>query len=430
MESGLSLAQVAGGELTRAAIHLIETGRSRPSMPTLQLIASKTGKPLAYFLADKVQLPSQPAALDPRVSELERLVVTGDFTGAIALAQPLLEVSLEPAVEAQLKLLLGQALGKVHQPTEALPHLRRARTLFEQLGDRWGYVDALDWEAGCLYLLEDPQALPAAEEALRLCNELDPLHAPLKARILGHIGNMHVLRKEWGKAIRCFDSAIELGGSLQDLGRLARMYTGLSVAYQETGNLAKAAACAQRAISLHAVDRDRWQIGMAENNLGLVLLKQGDYAAAEQHLNSSLQIYTEANQERGRSHVLLSLGELYLGRGELERAESFFDQAVALAERLREHLTLALAHQFLGKLAAQRADDEAADTEFWLALELLTGERAAERLVECHAVYAQVLEDRGDTKTANQHWKEALAASRPGLVRPLSLDSELIARAN
>src|SRR5947209_8456562 len=81
-EAGLSLAQVAGGELTRAAIHLIETGRSRPSMPTLQLIASKTGKPLGYFLADRVQLPSQPAPLDPRVAELERLVVTGQFTAA------------------------------------------------------------------------------------------------------------------------------------------------------------------------------------------------------------------------------------------------------------------------------------------------------------------------------------------------------------
>src|SRR5438445_8041588 len=70
-ESGLSLAQVANGELTRAAIHLIETGRSRPSMPTLQLIASRTGKPLSYFLAGKpANLGHQPAAVDPRLTEL------------------------------------------------------------------------------------------------------------------------------------------------------------------------------------------------------------------------------------------------------------------------------------------------------------------------------------------------------------------------
>src|SRR2546423_2804593 len=128
-ESGLSLAQVASGELTRAAIHLIETGRSRPSMPTLQLIASRTGKPLSFFIADAGALPRQPVALDPRLTELERLVVTGDHAGAVELATPMLQMTLDPAFEAQLKLLLGQSLGHVNRPDEALEHLRRARTL-------------------------------------------------------------------------------------------------------------------------------------------------------------------------------------------------------------------------------------------------------------------------------------------------------------
>ncbi len=46
-ETGLSLADVAGGRVTRAAIHLIETGRSRPSMPVLEMIAEKTGRPVS-----------------------------------------------------------------------------------------------------------------------------------------------------------------------------------------------------------------------------------------------------------------------------------------------------------------------------------------------------------------------------------------------
>src|SRR5712692_7634728 len=50
-EAGLSLAGVAGEDLTRAAIHLIETGRARPSMPTLELISRRTGKPVSFFLA-------------------------------------------------------------------------------------------------------------------------------------------------------------------------------------------------------------------------------------------------------------------------------------------------------------------------------------------------------------------------------------------
>ena len=51
LDAGLSLADVAEGEVTRGTIHLVETGKMRPSRRTLQLIARKTGRPLTYFLA-------------------------------------------------------------------------------------------------------------------------------------------------------------------------------------------------------------------------------------------------------------------------------------------------------------------------------------------------------------------------------------------
>ena len=52
MGAALSLRELAEGHLTRQAIFLIEKGKCRPSMKTLQLIASRTGKPLAYFVED------------------------------------------------------------------------------------------------------------------------------------------------------------------------------------------------------------------------------------------------------------------------------------------------------------------------------------------------------------------------------------------
>src|SRR3982075_4726579 len=51
-EAGLSLAQVGKGHVTAPAIYLIETGRTRPSLPTLEHIARQTGKPVEFFLAD------------------------------------------------------------------------------------------------------------------------------------------------------------------------------------------------------------------------------------------------------------------------------------------------------------------------------------------------------------------------------------------
>ena len=49
-EAGLSLAEVAAGQVSRTAIHYIETGRTKPSLATLELIARQTHKPIEFFL--------------------------------------------------------------------------------------------------------------------------------------------------------------------------------------------------------------------------------------------------------------------------------------------------------------------------------------------------------------------------------------------
>lgn len=48
--AGLSLAKVAGNELTSMAIHHLESGRRRPSLATLVLVATRTKQPLSFFL--------------------------------------------------------------------------------------------------------------------------------------------------------------------------------------------------------------------------------------------------------------------------------------------------------------------------------------------------------------------------------------------
>src|SRR3979490_28918 len=78
-EAKLTLAQVASGKLTRTAIHLVEKGRTRPSMETLELIARQTRKPIEFFLT-----PDSPSLTErhARLRELERLTAVRDFEGA------------------------------------------------------------------------------------------------------------------------------------------------------------------------------------------------------------------------------------------------------------------------------------------------------------------------------------------------------------
>ena len=60
LEAGLSQRQLCGGEITRNMLSLIENGSAKPSMKTLQYLASRLDKSISYFLEETAVLsPNQ-----------------------------------------------------------------------------------------------------------------------------------------------------------------------------------------------------------------------------------------------------------------------------------------------------------------------------------------------------------------------------------
>jgi tetratricopeptide (TPR) repeat protein len=422
LEAGLSLADVAGHQVSRAAIHLNETGQSRPSIRTLRLIATRTKKPLSYFLAGEIAQPPKGTTAGKRspmspasmaATDLEHVALTNDPAGLHEAAQKELEAASNSRERAFAHFYLGRAELQLSQPQAALENFRSARNLFEQVRDPWMAVECMDWEAGALRSLERADALAVAREALRRCQQLKPRPTATEVRILGHIGSIHVFRHEWTQAIEWYERAVETAGSIRDLNRVARMYQDLSLAYQEIGDLNQAAAYSHKALALYEMERNQQAVAFAENDLALILIKQGQLDAADRHLRDSLATFDELGLKRSRSHVLLSFSDLETARGAHEEAEAYARSAADLANDMGEQMTAALAHQVLGKLATRRADHDRADREFSIALSTLSKLGAVERLLECHASYADVLEGRGDHEAAVRHLKAAVALARP-----------------
>ena len=420
LEAGLTLEQVAHGEVSRAAIHLVETGKARPSMRTLEHIAQRTGKPVAFFIGDGGGAPPRPGrgtATDPALDQLEQLALAGDWRALRDTAYGMLPPARGAGEEALVRYYLGRAQLELKDPDDALDNFRRARTLFQETGDGWMVVECMDGEAGGLYMLERGDALELAEAALRECRKLSPVPLSTEVRILGHIGAIQLTHHQWAKAVTFYEEAVRAAGALRDLSRLARMYNDLSVAYQEMGNLTRAASYSHKALALYGMQQDQKSMALTENNLGLVLMKQGDLEAAERHISGSLAIFDQLQVERGKSHVLLSMGELYLHRQAFAQAEDYITQALELAERLGESMTAGLALQFLGRLAARAGDHARTDQVFLQAIALLSALGVTERLVECEAEYAEILGARGEKDLAIEHWRRAVAVSRPHAVQ-------------
>jgi tetratricopeptide (TPR) repeat protein/DNA-binding XRE family transcriptional regulator len=421
-EAGLSLGQVAAGMVSRTAIYFVESGKSRPSMETLRLIAERTGRPLDYFLS---RPSTMEARSSPLTAEMERLIATGDATAALSAGHDLLEQQPDPEGVAKVENLLATAHLRLAQPAEGRRHASAARAHFERVGDVLMIAECLRNEASAAYLMQDPGALALAQRGLDLCRSLDPVPSITEAALLGVLGGVHTISQDWPAAIDAYEQAIAAGDVVMDLRRLSVMYTGLGVAYGEVGRLDQAAHFAQRALVLHETLNDRLSLARSENNLGLILLKRRDFVGAGAHMTRALQLFDEAAVDTGKANVLLSLCELAYARSELDAAKRFAAQALDVAGRAGELANVAEAEMWLGRVAAALGDDRAVDAAFTVAIRTLEELGASERLRRCHVAYAEILESRGDLATANEHLKRAISAIRPGAAQHQVRESHL-----
>lgn len=396
--AGLSLAQVGGIELTRQAVHLIETGKVRPSMRSLRILAQRLQVPVAALLA-----PGEDGGphAEGSLAELDRLCRRHEYEQVLIRGRALLDAERAPEVAASVHYYMGQALCALVRPQEAMEHLERARELFESLDDDQGRVaETLELEALAFQIAEDPRALKVAEEALRRYRAADGRRPEVESRLLQRLGNILIGRLEFAGAMACYEEALQVAGGVRDLVRLALLYHGLAMCHQSAGDVRTSAELLFKAHTLFEADQRLAGTGSVsdmarvENDIAILLMRQGDLARAEQFVQASFDRFESAGLERQLSHVLLSLAELRRRQGRPEEAARSVRRAIAHAERFHETRALAVGHQQLGDLHAARGDRQQAIASFELALAILRGAGLHRQYAECLHVRDRALGGR------------------------------------
>ena len=346
---------------------------------------------------------------DRAIAAIEALCSRGEFALAAAACDPLLIDSPQPQVEAHVRVLAGQALALVSRPGPALEHINRAKEILGSHPHTMLAAECADWEACCLYLLEDNRAASVAERALGLCRSLSEPAPLLEARILEHLGSINVRNHSYDSAIACYERALAAAGTVRDLRRLARINHGLGVAYDGRGDSDRAVEFVRKALVLYGQEGDMVSLARAENELGLLLMRIGQRERAEDLFVTALGRLETSDTEIGRSHYLLSLGELYLTGGRVADAVPIIRDAIEQARRMSERLAESTGHHLLGEAMERLGVPAAADDEYRIALDLLRNDGVDARLVEMHISYASVLERRSDLAAALGQLKQAAA---------------------
>lgn len=392
MDAGLTLAEVAGTELSRQAVQRIEAGRARPSMRTLEIIAGRLGSPVSTLLARPTG--ERPVLPGEWVDDLVALCQTHQYERAVAVGHAILEWQPQQRQEALARHYLGLALVRLNRPQEALDELVAARALFEKMSDPWLVAETMDWEACAHYLLREPRALRLIEEALSRYRALEPRSPDTESRMLEHVGMVLLWHHEWDRVIDCFQDALAMPGVVRDFARMGRIYHGLGVAHDHLGDYERAADVLRSALVLYRQEHElttgagRAWLARVENELGLVLAHLGEHYRAEHLIRSSLDRAIEAGLRREHSHFLLSLGELRALQDRVDEAFDVVREGIAVGEEVGELTAVGQGHMQLGEVHAGRGEHDLADRHFEQAVAAFKRSGYATRLAECRQAWA------------------------------------------
>lgn len=387
MAAGLSLAQVGGTELTRQAVHLIETGKVRPSMRSLNVLAQRLQVPVTTLL---VPSESRGPFDQDSIAEVERLCRNHQYEQALDRGIEILEWSRSPELIACAHYHVGDALCRLDRPDEALDHLAQARELFETLDDQDRVAEAMELEALALQISEDSRALSVACEALSRYQRREERRPEVESRLLQRVGTILTAHREFGEALKYYDQALQVAGGVRDLMRLARLYHGLALCHNlGDGDVRQAADLLLKAHTLYEAEErladapTGSDLARVENDIAIVLIRHGDVERGEEFLVSSIRRYEAAGLHRRRSHTLLSLAELRQGQGRLDEAAEILRGAIELAEELHEMHALGVGHRQLGEVHAAGGRMDRAAESFDRALGILRAAGLDQPHAEC-----------------------------------------------
>jgi len=208
LDAGLSQRQLCGQEITRNMLSQIESGKAKPSMGTLQYLAARLDKSMAYFLGEEAACsPSQSVLQQAReeyragrwAEALETLSAhrttspEGEFLRYLcltALAKEVLQQGKRPyaiellrqaggvqtpyisaPAEQERLLLLAQAGAEPVLPEDPRPLLYRAKKALEAKSapDAIRYLEAIDSRDSRWALLRGEAALLAGQPREALC---------------------------------------------------------------------------------------------------------------------------------------------------------------------------------------------------------------------------------------------------------------------
>jgi len=401
---GLTQAQLAEPQYTKAYISMLESGRTRASMKALEHIAGVLGVQPADLLGGA----ATPATPQYTLLEARRLLEQRK-EGAIPLLEGL-EEGLTPQDQLIRLRYLAVAYNVASQPKQAFPVIERAQRMADLLNDPEEQIRIKAVLAAAYartYSYEEEIRL--LRECVKACEEGTVKDVAFHYRRLVDLALALGNQRQSKQALVVYEQAFDLATQFDDLPSIASLYAGIAKAYHDTGDVEAAIMNNQKSLDLYEQLGLIDQMACALDNAAALYVEYGNVSRARECLARATGLAEQAKRDGTLASIKASEAEVLAKADPAEALEAA--QAALKFARKVDQVDAEIRMLVLTGELRMKANAAASRRSFQEARQLAE-ERAPQLLRVIFDRWSRAAEATGDSDEALRLARRALETVR------------------
>jgi signal transduction histidine kinase/uncharacterized protein HemY len=305
---------------------------------------------------------------------------------------------------ARSLLWLGRCKLALNEYDDALALLLEADTLFSEMDDNAGRIQALRriaWIHRFHGRLDE--ALDMYMQALELAEinsyKLDVAHC------LNGLGTVYSTLGDYTRAIQFYQRSLLLREELGERHELGAIYINIGNMYHRLGNYKESLEYYYKRLALCREESNPSVEALTLQNIGASLYEIEEFEQAEHYSRQALKLFEKVQDRAGKARCFVIMGAIRQTEERYSEAQEIFYQALEIADQIGDTDVQAGCLTNLGTLCVATQD-------FGEAIELLSRaltvtEKNGSRKIQCeiYRQLAEVYEEAGDGKRALDYYK-------------------------
>jgi len=240
-----------------------------------------------------------------------------------------------------------------------LQTIDRSKTIFEKMGDEFGFMKAMFMEANLLRSIGSfDQALPGFYKSLGFFREHG--HRYWEANSLYSLGLLYQEIGDYKNAFDHFEQTVEVARSISEHWLEARALNGIGTSVQNMGKMEEALEYHHKSLAIFQDVDHKMGEARALDDIGKIHLQLGDFDLALAFHEKALESRITIGQRRAQSTSLINIARVHVRKEDAGAALETLGEALAIAKETKSKPQVYAAHRLLSEAFELRADHERA----------------------------------------------------------------------